>query len=608
MVTERLAALRALMQARSLDAYYIATADEHLNEYPLPNRLRRQWIGGFTGSAGDVLVGLDRAWLFVDSRYYEQAEQQIDPQEITISKLGLADAPSPEQIVAQSQWRRLGLDPWTTPMEQACSWQEYCALYGTELVPVTPNLIDALRLPAECSPPKAPLMVLPESLTGAAIADKVTAVRHRLAEQNATILPVTKLDQIAWLLNLRGQDVPHNPVFLAYAILTQDAVFLFRDAVDGAIAAQLPGVTVLPYDEYPKVLTSLATKGDRLLLAPKQTTWGTQLLLKDVGAHWQESEHPIELLKARKNAVELEAMRAANLKASCAKTLTLAWIETEMQEGKQLSEWDVANYIETLYAQSSGYIELSFPTIAGVGVHSSIVHYSNPSPTAILTPGSLLLLDSGCQFWGGTTDDTRTTVLGTATAEQKQRYTAVLQAHINCARQIFPRGATGSQLDGIARSSLWQSQQDFGHGTGHGVGVFLNVHEGPNGISRRVQTGFEAGMITSIEPGYYQPGWGGIRIENLYAVVPHGDADSGWLCFEPLTYIPFEPRLIAWELLEPAQIRWLEAYYAQVQQRLSPLLSPASQAWLAEVCAIPQIAAPQNSGAPQTCQQVSTLP
>ncbi|NJK35783.1 MAG: M24 family metallopeptidase [Oscillatoriales cyanobacterium SM2_2_1] len=440
MVAERLAALRALLKSYCLDAYLIATADEHLNEYPLPNRLRRQWISGFSGSAGDLLVGLESAWLFVDSRYHEQAEQQVDPQYVAVSKLGLEGALTLEQIVSQSQWQRLGLDPWTTTIEQSHRWQEHCALHGGELVPVTPNLVDILRDPAELTPSAQPLRALPESLTGAAVANKLAAVRSQMQHHNAAILPVTKLDQIAWLFNLRGQDIPHNPVFLAYAIVTLDSAYLFRDAIDGAIAAQLPGIEILPYDQYEVVLAGLATTGDRLLLAPRQTTWGTQLLLKEVPAHWQEAEHPIEQLKARKNAIELAQMRAANLKASYAKTLTLMWVETETQAGKHLSERDVADYIEALYAQSEGYIELSFPTIAGVGANSSIVHYGNPSATVALTPGSLLLLDSGCQFWGGTTDDTRATIIGSATDEQKKRYTAVLKSHINCARQIFPRG------------------------------------------------------------------------------------------------------------------------------------------------------------------------
>ncbi len=287
-------------------------------------------------------------------------------------------------------------------------------------------------------------------------------------------------------------------------------------------------------------------------------------------------------------------MQQANLKASLAKTLTFKWIEEQIDTGNTISERDVANKIEGLYKQQEGFYDLSFPTIAGTGANGSIVHYSNPNPDCKLIHGELLLLDSGSQFYGGTTDDTRAISIGKPTEEQCDRYTEVLKSHINCAMQKFPKGTTGSQIDGIARSSMWQSGLDFGHGTGHGVGVFLNVHEGPNGISKRVNQSLDLGTINSIEPGYYEPQWGGIRLENLYFVKEvEQESDSSqepnpnktpWYEFESLTYIPFDKKLIDRSKLNPQQISWLESYYAAVVQKLSPLLTEEESVWLNQAC------------------------
>jgi len=280
-------------------------------------------------------------------------------------------------------------------------------------------------------------------------------------------------------------------------------------------------------------------------------------------------------------------MQEANLKASWAKTLTLKWIEEQTNAGNIISERDVANTIEGLYKQQEGFVELSFPTIAGAGANGSIVHYSNPNPACKLLNGDLLLLDSGSQFYGGTTDDTRSVSIGKPTTEQRDRYTEVLKSHINCAMQKFPKGTTGSQIDGIARSSLWQSGLDYGHGTGHGVGVFLNVHEGPNGISKGVSQSLDLGTVNSIEPGYYQPKWGGIRLENLYFVkqVPeHIPNPIPWYEFESLTYIPFDKKLIDRDKLNSQQIEWLENYYALVVDKLSPMLTEAEILWLKQAC------------------------
>lgn len=623
-IAQKFSKLRSQLAKHQLDAYFVPSADEHLNEYLPEAKQRRQWISGFTGSAGDFLISADQAWVFVDSRYYEQADMQVDAKLQKICKVGLEDHQTVEEVLEElgqkfakrSQILRLGVDPFTITIAQYRRFSEQLSMSGVEIVPIFENLVDAVRSQspfAENDPMLAfgdqPVIALPDSITGESVASKLERVRKAMDRKNAAILPVTKLDQIAWLYNLRGRDVECNPVFISYAIVTQTEAYLFtntssnispntsrlNDAVRNSLAGQ---VNILEYDQYIPTLRSLVSGGQRVLIAIAQTTFGTYLQLKQVSAKIIDAEHPVETFKAQKNPVEIVQMQQANLKASFAKTLTLKWIEEQISAGNSISERDVADKIEGLYKQQTGFVDLSFPTIAGAGANGSIVHYSNPNPDCKLLNGDLLLLDSGSQFYGGTTDDTRSISIGTPTAEQRDRYTEVLKSHVNCAMQRFPKGTTGSQIDGIARSSLWQNGLDYGHGTGHGVGVFLNVHEGPNGISKRVNQSLDLGTVNSIEPGYYQPLWGGIRLENLYFVkqVPDSNLNPSpnpnqnsipWYEFESLTYIPFDKKLIDRDKLNPQQIIWLENYYALALAKLSPMLTTEETTWLKQACVIP---------------------
>ena len=609
---QKFAALRTQLAKHKLDAYFVPSADEHLNEYLPEAKQRRQWISGFTGSAGDFLISTNQAWVFVDSRYYEQADMQVDANLQKVCKVGLEEHQTLEEVLEelgqtaakQLQTFRLGIDPFTITVAQYRRFSESLGNAGVEIVPIIENLVDTVRsqspwLESEPIPPfgDQPVITLPESVTGEDIAKKLERVREVMGKQKTAILPVTKLDQIAWLYNLRGRDVECNPVFISYAIVTINDAYLFTNTsrIDEPVRQALAGqVQILDYEQYIPTLRSLVVEHKNVLVAIAQTTYGTYLQLKDVKAKIVGAEHPIETFKAHKNAVEIAQMQQANLKASLAKTLTLKWIEEQIDTGNTLSERDVANKIEGLYKQQEGFYDLSFPTISGTGANGSIVHYSNPNPNSKLIHGELLLLDSGSQFYGGTTDDTRAISIGKPTDEQCDRYTEVLKSHINCAMQKFPKGTTGSQIDGIARSSMWQSGLDYGHGTGHGVGVFLNVHEGPNGISKRVNQSLDLGTINSIEPGYYQPKWGGIRLENLYFVKEVAqESDSSqepnpnktpWYEFESLTYIPFDKKLIERSKLNPQQISWLESYYAAVVQKLSPLLTEEENVWLNQAC------------------------
>jgi Xaa-Pro aminopeptidase len=616
-VQEKLTELRSLLHLHNLDGYLIPSADEHLNEYLPRLKQRRQWISGFTGSAGDFLVGRDQAWLFVDSRYHEQAGQEIDSALIQLSKVGLEEQKTLEetleslgQSAAQAgKSYRLGFDPFTIAVSQFRAFQKRLQPAGVKLVPLTENLCDRIRSQQPWadteSLPYADsfLFSLPEAITGEPVDKKLARLRKDLQTANADILPLTKLDQIAWLYNLRGWDVPYNPVFIAYAIVTSTQAFLFTNL--SRIEPELKGslqqhTTLLPYTDYAPTLKSLLTPSSRVLIDLKHTTMGTYQLLTDSGSQpicrIVEAANPVEKMKARKNAIEIEQMQQSNLKASRAKTRILKWLHDQIASGVMLTEAAIATKIEQFYTEEDGFQGLSFNTIAGSGANSSIVHYGTPNPEATLKPGDFLLLDSGAQYASGTTDDTRTVAIGEPTLQQIERYTEVLKAHINCAMQKFPKGTTGAQLDGITRSTLWHADLDYGHGTGHGVGAFLNVHEGPNGISKRISQSLEPGMITSIEPGYYEPGWGGIRLENLYVVreLPREQPETAedksdspktpWYCFESLTYIPFDKQLIDLNRMDSRQRQWLECYYQAILDKLSPRLNPEEVNWLKQVC------------------------
>jgi Xaa-Pro aminopeptidase len=392
-------------------------------------------------------------------------------------------------------------------------------------------------------------------------------------------MPVTKLDQIAWLLNWRGQDIPYNPVFMAYVIAHPDSIDIYCDEsrINTEAKDSLPANTrILPYGTYE---TDLAKNGKnkRVLLDPKHTTFGTLHALQQVKANIINQDNPIESDKAVKNETELHWMQQAHIKSAKGKIRALHWLDIQLSAGKPVTEKSFADQLEVFYTEEEGYKGLSFNTIAGFAANSSIVHYGTPSDEVRLSEGQLFLIDSGVQYLGGTTDDTRTIIIGEANPLQKKRFTAVLKAHINCAMQIFPKGTEGARLDGITRASLWQEEMDYGHGTGHGVGAFLNVHEGPCGIHRLASKPFQVGNVVSVEPGYYEPGWGGIRCENLYTVV---EKSPGWYGFETLTYIPFDLGLVDFALLNGEQKQWLENYHNAILTKVAPLLPEDTANWL----------------------------
>lgn len=590
----KLEALRQQMALHQLDAYLIPSVDEHINEYLPENKQRRAWASGFTGSAGDFLITRDTAWVFADSRYHEQADYEVALSLIHVSKLGLPGQPGVgekiRELAKDSPAFRVGFDPFTLTVQQAQAFQKVFEHTGIQLTPVQGNLVDPLW--ADAPPPlRSEVFAIPESMTGKSWQAKLTEVQEKLSSLKMDVLPITKLDQIAWLFNLRGQDIPYNPVFMAYALITRQTAYLFVDTsrIRPDDLAQLQGkIQLAPYENYVAKLKELAPN-QTVLVDPKHTTFGTLTIIEQSGGQVREAEHPIELMKALKNDTEIAMMQAANLKASRGKIRAWHWLEQQIAAGNTVTEDSFKDAIEAFYAEEDGFFGLSFNTISGAGANGSIVHYGTPNPEKRLEQGELFLIDSGCQFYGGTTDDTRTMLVGSQPTDlQRLRYTEVLKAHINCAMQKFPKGTDGARLDGITRATLWQQGLDYGHGTGHGVGTFLNVHEGPNGIHRLAAKPLEPGMITSIEPGFYEPGWGGIRLENLYLTIELEKEAAGiaWYGFESLTYIPFDKKLIDISILSPQQLQWLRQYYLDILAKIGPKLSSEELNWLQQVCAI----------------------
>jgi Xaa-Pro aminopeptidase len=480
-------------------------------------------------------------------------------------------------------------------MEAHTSYVKALKNSESALVPITPNLVDAVW--EDCpAPPAQPIYSLPDDVTGLSVAEKLTAIRAEMAKAGADVLILTKLDEMAWVTNLRGSDVSHNPVFEAYLVLEREHATCFTRVappaeIQHALASQ---ITFQDYSAYPEAVRRLGASPELTVwLDAAGTTMGTRLLLAEA-QRLHTARNPTVLMKAVKNAAEIAAMRNAHVHAAVAKIRSLARLERQLAVGQRVSELAYAEMLHEEYSSEAGFSDLSFTTIAAAGPNGAIVHYSQASPEVELRHGELFLVDSGVQVLGGTTDDTRTVSIGMPTERQRRLYTLVLRCHITLARQKFPEGTSGVVLDGLARASMWNAGLDYGHGTGHGVGAFLNVHEGPQRLGPRgSDEPLQPGMVVSNEPGYYEEGWGGIRLENLYVVVSDDDmpphpSGKRWLQLESLTLIPFDKRLIDWSQLSDTERAWLTGYHQHVEETITPLLNEADRTWLQEACTLPR--------------------
>jgi len=583
-VAERLARLRAVLTQRGLDGFLVPRADEHQGEYVPASAERLAWISGFTGSAGFAIVLKDKAAIFVDGRYTIQVKEQVDPALFEIRHL--IDQP-PEAWIAANlpEGGKLGFDPRLFTQDGAARFREAAQRAKGVLTAAEDNPLDAVW----AGRPAAPIApVWPQDLrhAGRASADKRQDLAARLAADGFTAAVLSAPDSICWLLNIRGGDVPRTPFALSFALLHKTGhVDLFidpRKLTDAARAHLGNAVSVHTPDAFGDALDKLGAIGGKVLAdQATASVWICERLQK-AGAALTVGEDPCALPKACKNATEIEGARAAHRRDGVAVVRFLAWFAAEAPKGA-LTEIAAADQLARFRRQSDLLRDFSFETIAGAGPNGAICHYRvTPESNRRIAPDSLFLIDSGGQYPDGTTDITRTLAVGTPSAEMRDRFTRVLKGHIALATIRFPKGTTtGSHLDVLARRPLWDIGLDYDHGTGHGVGSYLSVHEGPQRIAKALnRVPLAVGMILSNEPGYYKEGAFGIRIENLVAVVPDPEY-PGMLGFETLTLAPIDRTLIDPALLSDTERNWINAYHARVRESLTPLLDAADGQWLA---------------------------
>jgi len=587
---ERLKDLRAAMMRAEVDGYTIPRADEHQGEYVAPYADRLHWLTGFSGSAGLAIVLRDKAAVFIDGRYTLQVKSQVDG--ALYQHRHLVDEPAHDWLAENAgPGLKIGFDPKLHTLAGLAKLEDGCKRAGATLVPVATNLVDSIwrNQPAR---PATPAIVYPEKFAGRSSAAKRQMVAAWLKKEGFDAFLFTASDSIAWLFNIRGEDVEFTPLVLAYALVRADGratLFVDPAKITPEVRAHLGAdVALAPYEGIAAVLAEQRESLKRIAIdRDTGSRWVTDLVTA-AGIEAKQSPDPVIPIKARKTGEELTGVRAAHVRDGAALTRFLAWLSREAPKGK-LNEISAADKLEEFRRSDNLYRGGSFPTIAGAGGNGAIVHYrASPETNAPIKPDTMLLVDSGGQYLDGTTDVTRTVVIGKPTTEQKRRFTLVLKGHIALGSARFPKGTTGSQLDALARHPLWQEGLDYDHGTGHGVGTFLGVHEGPQRISKVGNTvALEPGMVISNEPGYYKTGEYGIRIENLVAVkeVAAKGGEKTLYDFETITLAPIDRNLVEPALLSPDERAWFNAYHARVRETLSPLLDAETRAWLQQATA-----------------------
>jgi len=586
--SDRLALLRAELVRQQVDGFIVPRTDEFQGEYVAAYAERLAWLSGFTGSAGTAVVLHDAAAIFVDGRYTLQVRQQVDEGRFSVQHL--ADTPPARWISEHLPvGARLGFDPWLHTLNGRERLAEAVAKVGGELVALATNPIDAIWSD-QPEPPLAPVEAHDLAYAGQAAAEKSAPLAAELVGKGAAAWVLTSPESLAWLFNIRGGDVPYTPVPHGFGLLHSDGraeLFFDPRKVTADLATHLgPLVSLRPIAEFAAALEALG--GKRLRVDGERLPAWVADQLTAVGALLDKAADPTLLPRARKNPVELAGSRAAHRRDGVALARFFAWLNEVVAEGS-VDEIDVSDRLEEFRRRGELFRDLSFPTISGSGPHGAIVHYkATEDSRRALGQGELYLVDSGAQYLDGTTDVTRTLAIGTPPDEARRAFTLVLKGHIAISSAIFPEGLAGSWLDILARRALWSAGLDYDHGTGHGVGSYLSVHEGPQSISRRAESAvLLPGMVLSNEPGYYKAGAYGIRIENLLVVQPHPappGAERKLLSFEILTLAPIDLRLVDLSLLDEAERIWLNAYHARIWTELSPLLveagDDAAREWL----------------------------
>jgi Xaa-Pro aminopeptidase len=586
----RVAKLRTELVRRGLDGVIIPHADRYQNEYLPASEQRLSWLTGFTGSAGTAVVLADRAALFVDGRYTLQAREQVDASLFEI--VHVTETPPHQWIEnALAAGMKLGYDPWLHTVDGVERLAKACAAVGASLVATEPNPLDTIwddRPP----PPQGAVTLHAQTFSGEPAAAKLERIRAEIAKLRADALVVSDPQAVCWAFNIRGSDVAHTPLALACAIVPKEgAATLYVDGrkLSNAVRHALGELAdIREPDAFAADLGAHAAGGRTVRLDPSGAAESIARIVTAAGGKIARGSDPIALMKAVKNATEIAGARAAHRRDGAALVRFLAWFDREAPAG-MLSEIDAVTALEDFRRDTGLLKDVSFPTIAGTGPNGAMVHYRvTTASNRRIAPGDLFLIDSGAQYEDGTTDVTRTLAVGTPTDEMRDRFTRVLRGHIAIARAVFPEGTTGAQLDSFARAYLWAAGLDFDHGTGHGVGSYLSVHEGPARISKLGTTALQPGMILSNEPGYYKAGHYGIRIENLVLVTsapPVAGGEKPLHAFETLTLAPIDRRLIVASVMSVDEVAWLDAYHARVREEISPLLDERTRDWLARATA-----------------------
>ncbi|EQB59546.1 metallopeptidase family M24 [Colletotrichum gloeosporioides Cg-14] len=602
--TGRLSTLRELMKERNIDVYVIPSEDSHSSEYIAGCDARREFISGFSGSAGCAVVTLERAALATDGRYFNQASKQLD-QNWLLLKQGLQDVPTWQEWSAEQSagGKVVGVDPELITASIAKKLAEKIKRSGgSDLVALDENLVDLVWAKDRPARPKNPVVVLPETFSGKDVKSKLKDLRQDLEKKNSHAFVVSMLDEIAWLFNLRGDDIPYNPVFFSYAIITNESATLYIDKskLGEATRAYLSdnGIAIKSYESIFEAISALRSSVDRAddglvskrFIISTKASWALKRSLGGDGLV-DEVRSPIGDSKAVKNKTEMAGMRACHIRDGAALIEYFAWLEDQLVAKKAvLDEVQAADKLEQLRSKHKDYVGLSFDTISSTGANAAVIHYKpERGACSVIDPNAIYLCDSGAQFLDGTTDTTRTLHFGQPTEAEKLAYTLVLKGNIALDTAIFPKGTTGFALDCLARQHLWREGLDYRHGTGHGVGSYLNVHEGPIGIGTRVQfaeVALAPGNVVSIEPGFYEDGSYGIRIENVAMVTEvktkHSFGDKPYLGFEHVTMVPYCQNLIEPSLLTAEEKKWLNAHNADIFQKTRDFFAhdPLTLAWL----------------------------
>ncbi|EXL09758.1 aminopeptidase P family protein [Aquamicrobium defluvii] len=594
LASPRLAALRAWLAANGIDGFLVPRADEHQGEYVPARAARLKWLTGFSGSAGVALVLADSAVIFVDGRYTLQVRKETDP--AIFSYDSLVDNP-PSKWIGQNlkSGTRLGFDPWLHTTGEIDTLKAAAKKAGVELVPLEENPVDAVWEDQPAAP-VTPVEIQSIAFAGELAKDKLVRLAAAIGADGATHAVLTDPSSIAWAFNIRGNDVPHTPLALGFAILAADGshrLFMDKAKFSREVEAYLTQLAE-PHqpEEFEPAITELAVKGARIALDPVLAAEKLRMVVEANGGTVVAAADPARIPRATKNGAELEGSRAAHRRDGAAIARMLCWLDR--QEPGATDEIEAVEALENFRRQAGEETQMplrdvSFATISGSGPNGAVMHYRVSRATnRKLGDGELFLLDSGAQYQDGTTDITRTIPIGRPTEEMRRRYTLVLKGLIGISTLRFPAGTRGADIDAIARIALWAHGLDYAHGTGHGVGSYLAVHEGPQRIAKTGMEKLLEGMILSNEPGYYKEGAYGIRLENLIVVEKAARIEGGDIAmhsFETLTLAPFDRRMIVSDLLSPDELNWLDAYHARVLAEIGPMVDGEALAWLERACA-----------------------